>query len=152
MVLVARKPKRDLTVEEQLARGPLDLPFLMLTMLLLGVGLIMMFSASFATAYYNDGDPLVYIKNQAVYAAAGVVVMFLVSKINYQTFRLLSVPGIVAAILLLVLALSPLGVELNEVKRWVRIGPIQFQPSEVAKVAVILFFGTIALIVSLPGA
>ena len=136
VVLVARKPKRDLTVEEQLARGPLDLPFLMLTMLLLGVGLIMMFSASFATAYYNDGDPLVYIKNQAVYAAAGVVVMFLVSKINYQTFRLLSVPGIVAAILLLVLALSPLGVELNEVKRWVRIGPIQFQPSEVAKVAV----------------
>ena len=136
---MARKPKRDLTVEEQLARGPLDLPFLMLTMLLLGVGLIMMFSASFATAYYNDGDPLVYIKNQAVYAAAGVVVMFLVSKINYQTFRLLSVPGIVAAILLLVLALSPLGVELNEVKRWVRIGPIQFQPSEVAK---ILFFAT----------
>ena len=56
---MARKPKRDLTVEEQLARGPLDLPFLMLTMLLLGVGLIMMFSASFATAYYNDGDPLV---------------------------------------------------------------------------------------------
>lgn len=107
---MARKPKRDLTVEEQLARGPLDLPFLMLTMLLLGVGLIMMFSASFATAYYSDGDPLVYIKNQAVYAAAGVVVMFLVSKINYQTFRLLSVPGIVAAILLLVLALSPLGV------------------------------------------
>ena len=139
---MARKPKRDLTVEEQLARGPLDLPFLMLTMLLLGVGLIMMFSASFATAYYNDGDPLVYIKNQAVYAAAGVVVMLLVSKINYQTFRLLSVPGIVAAILLLVLALSPLGVELNEVKRWVRIGPIQFQPSEVAKVAVILFFAT----------
>ena len=49
---MARKPKRDLTVEEQLARGPLDLPFLMLTMLLLGVGLIMMFSASFATAWY----------------------------------------------------------------------------------------------------
>ena len=50
MVLVARKPKRDLTVADTLARGPLDLPFLMLTMLLLGVGLIMMFSASFATA------------------------------------------------------------------------------------------------------
>ena len=142
---MARKPKRDLTVEEQLARGPLDLPFLMLTMLLLGVGLIMMFSASYASALYDESvgyNPLVYIKNQAVYAAAGVVVMFLVSKINYQTFRLLSVPGIVAAILLLVLALSPLGVELNEVKRWVRIGPIQFQPSEVAKVAVILFFAT----------
>ena len=63
-------------------------------------------------------------------------------KINYQTFRLLSVPGIVAAILLLVLALSPPGSGLNEVKRWVRIGPIQFQPSEVAKVAVIPVFAT----------
>ena len=87
---MARKPKRDLTVEEQLARGPLDLPFLMLTMLLLGVGLIMMFSASFATAYYNDGDPLVYIKNQAVYAAAGGVGMFLVSKVNLASWPLSS--------------------------------------------------------------
>ena len=104
----------------------------------------MMFSASFATAYYNARRRTRWYisRTRPVYAAAGVVVMFLVSKINYQTFRLLSVPGIVAAILLLVLALSPLGVELNEAKRWVRIGPIQFQPSEVAKVAVILFFAT----------
>ena len=71
---MARKPKRDLTVEEQLARGPLDLPFLMLTMLLLGVGLIMMFSASFATAYYDTRrqHPLRTISSdQAVFAAAG---------------------------------------------------------------------------------
>ena len=47
---MARKPKRDLTVEEQLARGPLDLPFLMLVLLLLGIGLIMMCSASYPTA------------------------------------------------------------------------------------------------------
>ena len=47
---MARKPKRDLTVEEQLARGPLDLRFLMLVLLLLGIGLIMMFSAAYATA------------------------------------------------------------------------------------------------------
>ena len=69
---MARKPKRDLTVEEQLARGPLDLPFLMLVLLLLGIGLIMMFSASYATAYYTDGDPLVYISRQALFGAVGV--------------------------------------------------------------------------------
>ena len=50
---MATKPKRDLTVEEQLARGPLDLPFLMLVLLLTGIGLIMVFSASYASAYYN---------------------------------------------------------------------------------------------------
>lgn len=70
---MARKPKRDLTVEEQLARGPLDLPFLMLVLLLLGIGLIMMFSASYATAYYDSSasvqnNPLYYIKRQSVYA------------------------------------------------------------------------------------
>ena len=47
---MATKPKRDLTVEEQLARGPLDLPFLMLVLLLTGIGLIMVFSASYASA------------------------------------------------------------------------------------------------------
>ena len=51
---MATKPKRDLTVEEQLARGPLDLPFLMLVLLLTGIGLIMVFSASYASAYYNE--------------------------------------------------------------------------------------------------
>ena len=68
---MARKPKRDLTVDEQLARGPMDLPFLMLVLLLLGIGLIMMFSASYATAYYNDGDPLIYITRQAMFAGVG---------------------------------------------------------------------------------
>ena len=73
---MARKPKRDLTVEEQLARGPMDLPFLMLVMILLGIGLIMMFSASYATAYYDSkvADPLYYIKRQAMFAVVGVAV------------------------------------------------------------------------------
>ena len=47
------KRKRDLTMEQQLARGPMDLPFLMLVLLLTGIGVIMVFSASFATAYYE---------------------------------------------------------------------------------------------------
>ena len=51
----------------------MDLPFLMLVLLLLGIGLIMMFSASYATAYYTDGDPLVYISRQALFGAVGVV-------------------------------------------------------------------------------
>ena len=89
---MARKPKRDLTVEEQLARGPLDLPFLMLVLLLLGIGLIMMFSASYATAYYTDGDPLVYISRQALFGAVGVVGMFVVSKINSVSYTHLTLP------------------------------------------------------------
>ena len=136
---MARKPKRDLTVEEQLARGPMDLPFVMLVLLLLGIGLIMMFSASYATAYYHDGDPMVYITRQAMFGAVGVAAMYVVSKINYQTFRWMSMPALVGSVLLLVLVYTPLGVEHNGARRWLNLG-IEFQPSEFAKIAIILFF------------
>ena len=62
-----KKAKRDLTIEQQLARGPIDLPFLALVMLLTAIGLIMVLSASYASAMYNldpavdtGGDPLYY--------------------------------------------------------------------------------------------
>ena len=148
MAIMARKPRRDLSVQEQLARGPLDLPFLMLTLLLLGIGLIMMFSASYATAYYDPSvsTPLFYIIRQSLFAGAGLAVMYFVSKINYQTFRWLSIPLLVGSILLLVLVLIPgVGVRINGAQRWLRMalvaGPT-YQPSEIVKVAVILFFAS----------
>ena len=136
---MARKPKRDLTVEEQLARGPIDLPFLMLVLLLLGIGLIMMFSASYATAYYHNGNPMVYISRQAVFGGFGVAMMYVISKINYQTFRTLSFFGLAVSIVMLVLVYTPLGVVHNNARRWLKLG-IEFQPSEFAKIAVIVFF------------
>ena len=144
--MMAKKPLRDLSVEEQLARGPLDLPFLMLTMLLLGIGLIMMFSASYATAYYDPdvSTPLFYIIRQGMFAGAGVAIMYFVSKINYQSFRGLSVLLLVGSIVLLVLVLIPgVGVKINGARRWLRMGLVfgpTYQPSEIVKVAVILFF------------
>ena len=132
-------------MEEQLARGPVDLPFLMLTMMLVGIGLIMVFSASYASAYYDSSvsSPLFYIRRQSLFAAAGVVIMYLVSKINYQTLRVLSIPLLIGSIVLLILVLTPLGVDINGAQRWMYMflvaGPT-FQPSEIAKVAVIIFF------------
>ena len=142
---MARKAKRDLTVEEQLARGPVDLPLLMLTLLLLGVGLIMVLSASYATAYYDPktDSPLAYAIAQTRYAVIGLVVMHGVSKFNYQYLRLLSLPLLFVAFILLVLVLTPLGVTLNGAQRWLKMllvaGPT-YQPSEIAKIAIILFF------------
>ncbi len=135
-------PKRDLSVEDQLARGPVDLPFLMLTLLLLGVGLIMMFSASYASAYYTSSidSAFFYISNQVSYAVLGLLFMYLVSKLNYQGFRVLSKLALYISIVLLALIYTPLGVEINEARRWINLGFVQFQPSEFAKVAVILYF------------
>ena len=145
---MTRKPKRDLTIEDQLSRGPVDLPFLMLVLLLVGFGLIMVFSASYASAYYDSSkhnNPLCYITRQAVFAVLGLIVMWLVSRFNYEYLRALSFPLLVVSVVLLVLTLSPLGVTINRARRWLKMfiffGPT-YQPSEIAKIALILVFAT----------
>ncbi len=137
------KPKRDLTIEEQLARGPMDLPFLMLTLMLLGIGLIMVLSASYASAYYDTdvSTPYYYFRWQLLVGAAGVAGLYLVSRINYQTWRWLSVFVLGGSIFLLVLVLIPgIGVDNNGAQRWISVGPISLQPSEIAKLGVVLYF------------
>ncbi len=141
---MAKVRKRDLTAQQQLARGPVDLPFLMLVLLLTGMGVITVFSASFASAYYEtkNHDPTVYFVRQALFAGGGVLIMWLVSRVNYQTLRWVSVFLMGFSILLLIMVKVPgIGVTSNGANRWVKLpGLPQFQPSEIAKVAVILVF------------
>lgn len=140
---MARIAKRDLTRQQQLARGPVDLPFLALVLILLGIGLIMLLSASSYAASMSKAsnyDATFYFKRQAAFAVMGVVIMYLVSKFDYQRWRGLSPFILGAAILLLIAVLIPgVGVTHNNATRWLKIG-IEFQPSEVAKIGVVLFF------------
>lgn len=148
------KPKRDLTRVEQLARGPVDLPFLMLTLLLLGIGLIMLLSASSYAARYDSaagysaaegvlGNPFYFFRHQAIYAILGIVVMLVISRLNYQHLRWMSLPVLCVAVVLLALVLTPLGVNVNGATRWLKLllvfGPT-YQPSEIAKLGVVLTF------------
>ena len=135
------KAQRDLTMEEQLARGPMDLPFLMLTLMLLAIGLITVFSASYATAYYDGISPYNYFMKQAIFGVGGVLILYFVSKLNYQYWRWMSVFVLLFAIVLLILVI-PFGWGRAEVgaQRWITIGPINFQPSEFAKLGVVLYF------------
>lgn len=145
---MARKAKRDLTIEQKLARGPIDLPFLALVMILTALGLITLLSASFPSAMYNlspkvtntGGDPLYYFRRQAFFAAFGVMAMFIISKINYQQFRWMSVFVLIGSIVLMLLVFTPLGRTGGGARRWINIGGIRFQPSEIAKVGIILYF------------
>lgn len=145
---MARKAKRDLTIEQKLAKGPIDLPFLALVMLLTAIGLIMVLSASYASAMLNltpkvtntGGDPLYYFKRQFGFAVMGVVAMFIISKIDYQHFRWMSVFVLGASIVLMALVFTALGRSGGGALRWVSIFGIRFQPSEIAKVGVIMFF------------
>lgn len=140
------RKKSTLSIEKQLARGPLDLPFLMLTLLLVGIGLIMVFSASYASTYYAEGEPTKYFFRQAGFGLAGIVAMYLISRFDYQRWRGLSIFMLGFALILLVLVLVPglgVGGEETGAQRWLKLpGLPQFQPSEIAKLAVILFFAS----------
>ena len=141
-----RKAKRDLTIEQQLARGPIDLPFLALVLLLTAVGLIMLLSASYASAYYNvdpdvdtGGNPYFYFLKQLRFVIVGVVLMYVVSRVDYQWLRGLSILGLLGGFLLMALVFTPLGYEAKGTRRWLDLGFV-FQPSEVMKVAIVMFF------------
>lgn len=145
---MARKAKRDLTMEEQLARGPIDLPFLALVVLLTVIGLIMLLSASYVYAYYDidnatGGDPFYYAVHQAKFAAGGLVLMLLISRINYQNYRWMSIFAIIGSAVLLILVLTPFGVTAKGATRWLKLFLVAgstYQPSELAKIAIIMFF------------
>ena len=127
----------------ELAKGPIDLPFLLLVCLLLGIGLIMVFSASFPSAYYSVKiqDPFFYIKRQGMWAILGLCAMVLTARIDYHRFKALSKPALFVAIILLALVLVPgVGTTRNHATRWIEIGGLSMQPSEVAKFAVALYF------------
>ena len=123
-------------------KGSMDIPFLLLTLLLTGIGLMMLFSASFPSAYYETGSAGYYFKRQAVFAAAGIVAMLVVGRFNYQRWRGAAKMLMVLAIFLLLLVIIPgVGITKNNATRWLGVdGVLTFQPSEIAKLAVIVYF------------
>ena len=119
--------------------GKMDLTFLFLLLIIVTIGLIMLFSASyvFADTYY--GNSYYFITKQAGFAVFGIVLMLIVSKIDYHFIRKFAIPFyIVMVIFLGVMLILPPMVPGTSVKRWFSVGPINFQPSELAKFAVIL--------------
>ena len=135
--------KKEMARKHYLAgKGSMDIPFLLLTLLLTGIGLMMLFSASFPSAYYETGSAGYYFKRQAIFAAAGIVAMLVVGRFNYQRWRGAAKMLMVLAIFLLLLVIIPgVGITKNNATRWLGIdGVLTFQPSEIAKLAVIVYF------------
>ncbi|MDR1629577.1 MAG: FtsW/RodA/SpoVE family cell cycle protein [Oscillospiraceae bacterium] len=122
-----------------LAPGGMDIMFFALVLLLLGVGLVMLFSASYPYAYYKEGKSTYFFERQLYFAIAGLVAMLIVSKVKYEYFKLAAIPLLGVSLLLLVLVLF-LPEPVPGFKRWIEIpGVTTFQPSEIGKLALILF-------------
>jgi len=111
------------------------------TLGLVAFGLVMVYSATSASAALGNGDPMSFLKRQAIYAFIGVVFMVLAARFDYHRLRYLALPLVLAALVLCAAVLA-LGPPINGARRWFVVGPASFQPSELAKLALCLFAAT----------
>ena len=130
----------DYRYDDSIERGNIDLPFALLALLLLTIGVIMVLSASFASAYYTmEGNATYYFVRQTLFALCGVGVMFLCSRFPMEFYRRMSMPVMVVSLGLL-LAVLAIGVIGGGSRRWIDLGFTTFQPSELVKIGIILYF------------
>jgi len=117
-----------------------DRTLLLVTFLLLAIGLIMVFSASFVTAEESHGDPYYFLKRQALWVAIGLLAMFCLSRLHYKKLKRLSLLILMLNFALLVMVFTGFGSDLGtEARRWLVFGPVILQPSEFSKLAFVIF-------------
>jgi cell division protein FtsW len=101
-------------------------------------GLVMVYSASSGSAALGNANPLGIVEKQAMYAVVGVVLLVVVSRLELERLRALA-PTLVVTALVLCLAVLAIGPRINGARRWLTVGPLVFQPSELAKLAVVVW-------------
>ncbi len=119
------------------ASGSMDIPFFLLLITIVTIGLIMLFSASYTYSYYFRNGSTEIFTNQLIFALIGLVLMYIISRIRYEYFRLVAIIGVFVSIALLGLVLV-LPEYKPGFKRWIDLGFVTFQPSEIAKIGLIL--------------
>jgi len=121
--------RRPYTLERQL--------LVLVPLALTAFGLVMVYSATSAPAALGNGNPAAYLEKQAIYALLGIALLIGAARTDYRTLRRLA-PGLVVTALLLCLAVLAIGQRVNGARRWIGFGPAAFQPSELAKLAVLV--------------
>ena len=107
---------------------------------LLSVGVVMVYSASAIVAAERFHDPYFFLKKQIFWALLGALALWLALRVDYRRLEGLVVPLLLVAGVLLVLVLvPPLGQAINGTRRWIRLGPVSFQPAELAKLALVVY-------------
>ena len=101
-------------------------------------GLVMVYSATSGPAALGNTNPMSFLERQVVYALAGVVVLLVASRMPLERLRELA-PGLVVSALVLCLAVLAVGARINGARRWIAVGSLAFQPSELAKLALVVW-------------
>ncbi|MFI3207630.1 MAG: putative lipid II flippase FtsW [Eubacteriales bacterium] len=119
-----------------------DLVLITVVLMLVVIGLIIMYSASSYNGERRFDDSFYYLKKQLFATSLGLALMYVIANIDYHIWEKFATLGYIIAILLSA-AVIFVGEEYNGSKRWLSLGPFSFQPSEYAKIAVIIFLATI---------
>lgn len=122
-------------------QGPVDTVLAALLVLLLGFGVVMVFSASTIEATVVHQDPYFYLRRQAALALVALVVAMLTSRLDYRRLRPLTYPILAIVTGLLMLSVIGFGHSGGGAARWLKLGPVNIQPSEMAKLGLILWLG-----------
>lgn len=130
--------------KKNIKKGKMDITFLAFILILLTIGLVMLFSASYAYSLQYYKNSYKFISRQLMFAGVGIVAMFVTSWIDYHFWRKFAwVIYFATALLLGFLLIIPPMVSGMDVKRWFAIGGFSFQPSEIGKFAIILLFSSL---------
>jgi cell division protein FtsW len=115
-----------------------DRPLLVITLLLIGFGLVMVYSASIVTAETQSGDGAYFFKRQVAYLVPGLGAMFVMANFHNEALKRYALPLVGAAALLLVIAMLPgISATAKGATRWIQLGPVRLQPSELVKLSLV---------------
>ena len=120
-----------------------DYTLLFIVLFLLGFGLVMLYSTTSYEASMEMGDSAYYLKKQVASTVLGLIVMMVIANIPYHFWERFAFLGYVVSVVLILLVLTPLGIEANGARRWINVFGISLQPAEVAKLAMILFLASL---------
>lgn len=138
---VKKKPVTKRRKRERTIKGDCDYVFLLTVFSLLVIGIIMMFSASYAWAISEGKEGSYYASRQAMFAAGGLVLLFIFSKIDYQVYKTpaIAISAYVIPLFFLILVLI-IGTTDGGAQRWINLGVFQFQPSELMKIGIVIMY------------
>lgn len=120
---------------------PFDFTLCITIFLLLSLGIVMVLSASAPSSLSTTGNSYTYVIKQIIFAVIGIVLMFIISKIDYRIYKkFYKVAYIISIIALAAVIVPGIGVEVKGATRWINLGFGQFQPSEIAKIGLIVFY------------
>ncbi len=117
-----------------------DMSLLVTVIFLVCFGLVMIYSTSSYEAAMKFGDSTFYLKRQLLATVLGIIVMFFTASLDYHRWGKYAILAYITTIICIVLVLTPIGIEANGARRWIGVGSFSFQPAELAKLSIILFF------------